>query len=63
MTQTLRKSIQELLAISSTEVRAYLETLSVPERKRMSTELYRAKLMMDMQKSGNLNWSSQNKAR
>jgi hypothetical protein len=53
MTQILRKSIQELLAISSAEVRTYLETLSVPERKRVSTELYRAKLRLDTQKNRN----------
>jgi hypothetical protein len=54
MTQTLKKSIQELLAMSSAEVRAYLETLSTPERQRVSTELYRARLMIDIQKSGEL---------
>jgi hypothetical protein len=52
MTQTLKKSIQELLAMPSAEVRAYLETLSTPERQRVSTELYRARLMIDIQKSG-----------
>jgi len=49
MTQTLRKSIQELLAIPSAEVRDYLKTLSASEQKRVSTELYRAKLSMDLQ--------------
>ena len=38
--------------MSSAEVRAYLEILSASERQRVSTELYRAKLSMDMQKSG-----------
>jgi hypothetical protein len=52
MTQTLKKSIQELLVMPSADVRAYLETLSTPERQRVSTELYRARLMMDIQKSG-----------
>ena len=39
--------------MSSAEVRAYLETLSAPERKRVSTELYRARLSLDTQKNGN----------
>ncbi len=39
--------------MSSAEVRAYLETLSVSERKRVSTELYRAKLSLDTQKNRN----------
>jgi hypothetical protein len=52
MTQTLRKSIKELLAMPSAEVRAYLGTLSVPEQKRVSTELYRARLTIDMQRIG-----------
>lgn len=38
--------------MSSAEVRAYLQTLSVPEQKRVSTELYRARLDLDLQKSG-----------
>jgi len=36
----------------SAEVRAYLGTLSVPEQKRVSTELYRARLTIDMQRIG-----------
>ena len=54
MTQSLRKSIKELLVMSSAEVRAYLGTLSVAEQKRVSTELYRAKLSIDMQRSGKI---------
>ena len=50
MTQFLKKSIKELLAMSSAEVRAYLGTLSVPEQKQVSTELYRARLSIDMQR-------------
>jgi hypothetical protein len=47
----------------SVEVRAYLATLSTSERKRVSTELYRAILSMHLQKSGNINSNSQNNLR
>ena len=64
MTQTLKKSIQELLAMSSAEVRAYLKTLSVPEQKRVSTELYRARLSIDRQRIGKVmlknRWGNKN---
>jgi hypothetical protein len=64
MTQFLRKSIEELLAMSSAEVRAYLGTLSVPEQKRVSTELYRARLSIDMQRIGEVmvkgSWENKN---
>ena len=54
MTQSLRKSIKELLAMSSAEVRAYLQTLSASDQKAVSTELYRALLSIDMQNSEKL---------
>ena len=38
--------------MSSAEVRAYLETLPALEQKKVSTELYRAMLSIDLQKSG-----------
>jgi len=64
MTQFLKKSIEELLAMSSAEVRAYLGTLSVPEQKRVSTELYRARLSIDMQRIGEImvkgSWENKN---
>jgi len=52
MTQSLKKSVKELLAMSSAEVRAYLETLSASEQKTVSTELYRAMLSIDLQNGG-----------
>ena len=62
MGQSLTKTIEELLAMSSAEVRAYLQTLSASELNRVSTELYRAMLGRDMQRAGNLNSQLQNKA-
>lgn len=50
MTQHPRKSINELLSMSSAEVRAYLQSLSRSEQKTISEELYRAHLSLDMQK-------------
>jgi hypothetical protein len=40
--------------MTSADVRDYLQTLPTSERKRVSTELYRAKLAIDLQKSGNI---------
>ena len=37
--------------MSSAEVRAYLETLPGPEQKKVSTELYRAMLSIDLKQS------------
>jgi hypothetical protein len=50
MAQLQRKSIQELLTMSSAEVRAYLQTLPTLERRMISEELYKAKLSIDIQK-------------
>jgi len=50
MTQIRRKSIKDLLTMSSAEVRTYLGTLSMSEQKRVSTELYRARLSVDRQR-------------
>jgi hypothetical protein len=47
----------------SVEVRPYLATLSTLERKRVSTEMYRAILSMHLQKSGDPNSNSQNNLR
>lgn len=49
MTQLLRKSIKELLAMSRADVRAYLQSLSASEQKVISNELYRAQLHLDTQ--------------
>jgi hypothetical protein len=38
--------------MSSAQVRSYLVTLSASEQKRVSTELYRAMLSMDMRENG-----------
>jgi hypothetical protein len=60
MSQFLRKSIKELLEMSSAEVRDYLQTLSAVERKKVSAELYRVMLSADAQKIGSFNSHSQN---
>jgi hypothetical protein len=61
MTHTQRKSIKELLGMSSTEVREYLQTLPSPEQKTVGGELFKAMLMVDMQRSGHYFNHSQNK--
>jgi hypothetical protein len=47
--QPIRKPLEELLSLSSADVRAYLERLPILERKQLSTELYKALLQRDMQ--------------
>ena len=46
--------------MSSAEVRDYLQTLSKPEQKMTSAELYRAMLSADAQKFASLHSNSQN---
>jgi hypothetical protein len=60
MKQFLNKSINELLGMSTAEVRDYLLNLSAPERKVVSAELYRAVLSVDMQKLESFNSDFQN---
>ena len=63
MTQLMRKSINELLGMSSAEVRQYLQTLPASAQKTVGEELYKALLSIDMQRSMyNLNGDSQNKS-
>jgi hypothetical protein len=62
MTQFQRKSINELLEMSSAEVREYLQTLSAAEQKTTSAELYRAMLRANIQKLESLKDNSQNKS-
>jgi len=47
--QSIQKPLEEILSMSSADVRAYLESLPVQERKQLSTQLYRAVLKRDMQ--------------
>ena len=63
MTQSMRKSINELLGMSSAEVREYLQTLPPSAQKTVGEELFKAMLSMDMQKSlYNLRGDSQSKS-
>jgi hypothetical protein len=47
----MRKSINELLGMSSAEVREYLQTLPPSAQKTVGEELFKAMLNIDMQKS------------
>lgn len=63
MTQHMRKSINELLGMSSAEVREYLQTLPPSVQKTVGEELFKAMLSIDMQKSFyNLSRDSQSKS-
>ena len=63
MTQPVRKSISELLGMSSAEVREYLQTLPPSLQKTVGEELFKAMLSIDMQKSFyNLSGDSQRKS-
>ena len=61
MTHSQRKSVEELLTMSSADVRAYLQTLSASEQKVISRDLYRAQLSLDLQKNQTLQGESHNK--
>ena len=45
-----KKTIEQLLAMSGTELQAYLEALPAAERETVSHELYKAKVAADAQK-------------
>ena len=63
MAQSQRKSVKELLAMSSAEVREYLQTLLPSEQRVVGEELYKAKLSIDIQRSAyHLKENSQNES-
>ena len=51
MTQPQRKTIQQLLEMSTTEVREYLQTLPPVEQKTVGEQLYKAMLSFDMKRA------------